>query len=82
MVILAPAQKACRDGYTVHYARVPRLFADLDLALGDGRLSRLFRMPVKVDLLVLDDWGPDASPPASGALSWRSSRIAVVVAPS
>lgn len=55
----ALAQKACRDGYTVHYARVPRLFADLDLAHGDGRFVRLFRMLVKVDLLVLDDWGPD-----------------------
>ncbi|MGA8291721.1 MAG: ATP-binding protein [Rhodoplanes sp.] len=50
----ALAQKACRDGYTVHYARVPRLFADLDLAPGDGRFPRLFRMLVKVDLLVLD----------------------------
>ena len=39
----ALAQKACRDGYTVHYARVPRLFADLDLAHGDGRFARLFR---------------------------------------
>jgi DNA replication protein DnaC len=55
----ALAQKACRDGYTVHYTRVPRLFADLDLAHGDGRFARLFRMLVKVDLLVLDDWGPD-----------------------
>src|SRR3954470_1931463 len=55
----ALAQKACRDGYTVHYARVPRLFTDLDLAHGDGRFPRLFRMLVKVDLLVLDDWGPD-----------------------
>jgi DNA replication protein DnaC len=55
----ALAQKACRDGYTVHYARVPRLFADLELAHGDGRFARLFRMLVKVDLLVLDDWGPD-----------------------
>ena len=55
----ALAQKACRDGYTVHYARVPRLFADLDLAHGDGRFARLFRTLVKVDLLVLDDWGPD-----------------------
>jgi len=55
----ALAQKACRDGYTVHYARVPRLFADLDLAHGDGRFARLFRMLIKVDLLVLDDWGPD-----------------------
>src|ERR1700720_4140920 len=55
----ALAQKACRDGYSVHYARVPRLFADLDLAHGDGRFARLFRMLVKVDLLVPDDWGPD-----------------------
>jgi len=55
----ALAQKACRDGYTVHYARVPRLFTDLDLAHGDGRFARLFKMLAKVDLLVLDDWGPD-----------------------
>ena len=53
------AQKACRDGYTVHYARVPRLFADLELAHGDGRFARLFRALVKADLLILDDWGPD-----------------------
>src|SRR6266480_716745 len=55
----ALAQKACRDGYTVFYARVPRLFADLELAHGDGRFARLFRTLVKVDLLILDDWGPD-----------------------
>jgi len=55
----ALAQKACRDGYTVRYARVPRLFADLDLAHGDGRFARLFRTLVKIDLLVLDDFGPD-----------------------
>ena len=53
------AQKACRDGYTVHYARAPRLFADLELAHGDGRFARLFRTLTKVDLLILDDWGPD-----------------------
>jgi DNA replication protein DnaC len=55
----ALAQKACRDGYTVHYARVPRLFADLELAHGDGRFAKLFRTLVKTDLLILDDWGPD-----------------------
>jgi len=55
----ALAQKACRDGYTVHYARVPRLFADLELAHGDGRFAKLFRTLVKADLLILDDWGPD-----------------------
>jgi len=55
----ALAQKACRDGHTVHYARVPRLFADLELAHGDGRFARLFRTLTRVDLLILDDWGPD-----------------------
>jgi DNA replication protein DnaC len=55
----ALAHKACRDGYAVHYARVPRLFADLELAHGDGRFARLFRTLVKADLLILDDWGPD-----------------------
>jgi DNA replication protein DnaC len=55
----ALAQKACRDGYTVLYARVPRLFSDLELAHGDGRFARLFRTLVKTDLVVLDDWGPD-----------------------
>ena len=45
--------------YTVYYARVPRLFADLELAHGDGRFARLFRMLTKADLLILDDWGPD-----------------------
>ena len=43
----------------MHYARVPRLFADLELAHGDGRFPRLFRTLTKVDLLILDDWGPD-----------------------
>ena len=38
---------------------MPRLFADLELAHGDGRFARLFRTLVKADLLVLDDWGPD-----------------------
>ena len=64
----ALAQKACRDGYTVHYARVPRLFAELELAHGDGRFDGLFRTLVKSDLLILDDWGPIGSRPTSGAI--------------
>ena len=55
----ALAQKACRDGYCVHYARAPRLFADLELAHGDGSFPKLFRTLTRVDLLILDDWGPD-----------------------
>lgn len=55
----ALAHKACRDGYTVHYARVPRLFTDLELAHGDGSFARLFRTLARVSLLILDDLGPD-----------------------
>ncbi len=39
----ALGQKACRDNHTVIYQRLPRLFADLELAHGDGRFPRLFR---------------------------------------
>ncbi len=55
----ALGQSACRDNRTVLYHRLPRLFADLDLAHGDGRFPRLFRQLVKANLLILDDWGPD-----------------------
>ncbi len=55
----ALGQKACRDNHTVIYKRLPRLFAELELAHGDGRFPRLFRSLVKADLLILDDWGPD-----------------------
>lgn len=55
----ALGQKACRDGRTVLYHRAPRLFAELELAHGDGRFPRLFRQIVGADLLILDDWGPD-----------------------
>jgi DNA replication protein DnaC len=43
----------------VHNARAPRLFAELELVHGDGRFARLLSALVKVDLLILDDWGPD-----------------------
>ena len=55
----ALGQRACRDNLTVIYQRRPRLFADLELAHGDGSFPRLFRSLVKADLLILDDRGPD-----------------------
>lgn len=58
-IACALGQKACRDGKTVIYQRIPRLFAELELAHGDGRFPRLFRQLVKTDVLILDDWGPD-----------------------
>jgi len=53
----ALGHKACRDNRSVLYQRVPRLFADLALARGDGRHSRLLRSFGRADLLIMDDWG-------------------------
>lgn len=55
----ALAQAACRNGTTVLFRRLPRLFDELELAHGDGRFPRLFRSLTKTQLLILDDWGPD-----------------------
>jgi DNA replication protein DnaC len=38
---------------------MPRLFAALALARGDGRYAKLLRALARVDLLILDDWGPE-----------------------
>jgi DNA replication protein DnaC len=53
----ALGQKACRDGRTVLYHRVPRLFEALALARGDGRYARTLKVIARADLLILDDWG-------------------------
>jgi DNA replication protein DnaC len=55
----ALAQAACREGVTVLYRRLPRLFDELELAHGDGRFPRIFKSLTKTGLLILDDWGPD-----------------------
>ena len=49
----------CRENLSVLYQRVPRLFAALALARGDGCYAKLLRQLARVDLLILDDWGPE-----------------------
>ena len=41
------------------YQRVPKLFAELALARGDGRYARIMRSLGGAQLLILDDWGLD-----------------------
>jgi DNA replication protein DnaC len=53
----ALGHKACRDNRSVLYQRIPKLFAELALARGDGRYARLLRALAGVQLLILDDWG-------------------------
>jgi DNA replication protein DnaC len=52
----ALAHKACREGYSVRYHRLPRLFSELAIARGDGRYPKLLASLAKIDLVVLDDW--------------------------
>ncbi|TGQ30050.1 IS21-like element helper ATPase IstB [Mesorhizobium sp. M00.F.Ca.ET.216.01.1.1] len=55
----ALGHKACREDFSVAYHRVPRLFAALSLARGDGRYGRILKSLARTDLLILDDWGPE-----------------------
>jgi DNA replication protein DnaC len=53
----ALAQKACREGYTAQYIRMPRIFHELHIAKGDGRYGKIMRDYAKTRLLIFDDWG-------------------------
>lgn len=55
----ALAQKACRQGYSALYFRLPRLLHDLSIAKADGRYDKLLAGIGRSDLLVFDDWGID-----------------------
>ncbi|MGD8341744.1 MAG: IS21-like element helper ATPase IstB [Gammaproteobacteria bacterium] len=53
----ALAHKACRDGRTVRYLRVPRIMQELPVAKADGRYPKLLRSYARADLIILDDFG-------------------------
>jgi DNA replication protein DnaC len=55
----ALGQKACREDLSTAYHRMPRLFSALALARADGRYGNILRQIARVDLLILDDWGPE-----------------------
>ena len=56
-IACALGHKACRDGRSVVYHRVPRLFEALALARGDGRHTRMLKAIAKLEVLILDDRG-------------------------
>jgi DNA replication protein DnaC len=53
----ALADKACRDGFSSLYYRLPRLGFELALSRADGSYLKLLASLAKADLLILDDWG-------------------------
>ncbi len=56
-IACALAHKACREGYSAQYLRLPRLFEQLHLAHSDGRFHKLMTSLAKTDLIIIDDWG-------------------------
>ncbi len=53
----AMAHKACLEGYTALYKRLPAFLRELDAARDTGTYDKLMRTCGKTDLIVLDDWG-------------------------
>lgn len=53
----ALVNKACREGHTALYARVPRLLQELYVARGTGTYPKVIDRLAKPDVLVLDDFG-------------------------
>jgi DNA replication protein DnaC len=53
----ALGQRACREGYSVRYLRLPTLFEMLLAAHGDGSFPRALERLGKVQLLVIDELG-------------------------
>ena len=53
----ALANKACRQGYTSLYVRVPRMLQDIYVAHADGTYPKVMNRLAKPDVLIVDDLG-------------------------
>jgi DNA replication protein DnaC len=53
----ALAHRACLDGFTSRYYRLPRLWEELKIAKANGTYTQWLTQLAKIDLLILDDWG-------------------------
>jgi len=52
----ALGNKACRDGYSVAYHRLPRLFDELAQARADGTYTDVLRRLARTQVIILDDF--------------------------
>jgi DNA replication protein DnaC len=53
----ALAHKACREGHTTLYVRVPRMLQELYIAHADGTYPKAMDRLAKPEVLILDDFG-------------------------
>jgi len=58
-IACALGHQACRMGLSVLYIRLSRLLEELHLAHVDGSYAKVANRLLKIDLLILDDWGLD-----------------------
>lgn len=53
----AIGHQACQQGLAVKYIRLPRFMEELAIAKADGSYGKLLTQFLKIDLLILDDFG-------------------------
>jgi len=53
----ALAHKACLEGHTARYLRLPRLMEAITISRADGSYGKLMLDIARTDLIILDDWG-------------------------
>jgi len=56
-IACALAHRACMEGYTALYKRLPGFLREFSAARADGSYGRFIRTCSKTDLLIIDDWG-------------------------
>lgn len=56
-IACALAHRACLDGHTSRYYRLPRLWDELKVAKANGTYRNWLAQLAKIDVLILDDWG-------------------------
>ncbi len=56
-IACALAHRACMEGYTALYKRLPGFLREFSTARADGSYGRFIRTCSKTDLLIIDDWG-------------------------
>lgn len=56
-IACALAHKACLEGYTTLYKRVPNFLREIEASRELGTYDKLMNKLSKTDLIILDDWG-------------------------
>ena len=56
-IACALGHRACMEGYSVLYKRLPGFLREFSTARADGSYGKLVKVCSKTDLLIIDDWG-------------------------